>query len=1298
MAPRRRAQRRLILEVEPLRFARGIPVLEPEALEAPIVEAPRQPSVHVDVIRSADLVALSVDAIGCELVADGVEPAHLRPIAGFDRPQLAVRYAFQHVAEEAIYEARPADRIPVPNEADHSKKPRIDPIPNAPANGPFARPRPPVDARAARGSRLIFAVPAGDTIEFSSAGILAAMGRLELVVHTLALPGNAQVTGSTGEGRLLVDADLHGVVALPGNLIANIYGETIEVSKATVRQLRALGVPSADSLAGIEFQARELRRLRTLLQTRAATAVRGTKLPDHPLLRRGGLVGEIAKPARRFPRLSYPPTPSETAIEAPYRLVLSPSSEARWAHVNEPCAATNASQHVELWHSRLGNARLAADGTTEVDERNAARRIVRAIWTRDRDTMAEAEWKDARSPKPAHSNDDPFRTSLDPADRHMLVRQSSESLVGERGHIEPVPIAARSLWLSGLGAWLDLHGAWTTKPYSDASIRSILAWDHVAPLGRDQYVRVVYPGYLYPWGHQAALVKVTERKMKDAAPSVAALYQRKFLVIGEPVRSYPNRRDLPFSEVAIRPLVTPVLDEPTGVQGDSQDDFFWPKVGTQPFPFVIDALDHESRPVRLQMPLMWVAEHFKQFGAVDKAYDPDPRRMVRAYGQQVAFAPVARGGDTVVAAELLAFQGKAALGTSMPRMTSAKVLIPAVQHLSPTGPVPIAYHPTYKQHGFASAANTGQLWARVLVQGEQAPEHATDPIAPLPLLRFGEGAPSRSDKAGGFLTPNVPIRGLSRVTGTVGDITGMATQSFDPQAYFKDSAPKLFGLIDLDDLAVKVDSDLLRIPKIISELVGRAEALIGDIGRAGAALAEAIAEADKMAARADEKTADLKAAAQAAIAEATSAKGAFDDLAEQLPNLLALMQSNGKTDAAVKAMYDQFIAMVESSAADFEELADKLPPFVANVIRAMATMLRTVVLKSLELFEDIHSYVNGLAESGTLARIRFEWKPRVASWPSAAAPLLEVKDDSLVFAVQGLAGMDGKAKLEALAELRDFTLHLFPDAELLALRFDHFTFKSGTSGKPEVDIVLGDIGFRGVLSFIEGIKDLIPLDGFSDPPNIQVTHEGMSAGFMLALPDLALGMFSISNLSLNADVQVPFIGKAVTVGFSFCTRERPFTLAVAFLGGGGWCGIRASANGLEVLEVGLEAGACIAVNFGVASGSVAALLGVYIRLESEKGSISGYFRLRGEVDVLGLISAAIELYMELLYQPPTGKLIGQASITVNVSVIGISKSVHISAQRVFSGSNGDPSFLQVMDAGSGSSLAWTTYCLAFSEE
>ncbi|HMO46430.1 MAG TPA: hypothetical protein PKB14_10400 [Rubrivivax sp.] len=1274
-----------------MRFAHGLRVLAPELFNELDAGARNEPVVHVDIVRCADLVVLSVDAVGCELVGGDAEPAHLRPMAGFAYPRLVVGFAFQHIGEQALYEGRVGGKLPVPDEFDHAKPPSGEPAP--PGHDPNARITPPVAARAARGSRLVFTIPAGETIEFSSAGLLAAMGRLELALHKLAAPGNAPTTGRTGEGPR-VDPG-HLVVALPGGLVAKVSGDAVAVSKASASLLHRLDAPAPGSLAGIAFQASELRRLRPLLQTRAAIAVRGIELPDHHLLRLGGLVGEVLAPLRRLPRFSHPPSADETSIEAPYRLLISPGSEARWVHVNEPSAAAAAPRHVELWHTRLGSARQAADGTIRADERNSGRRIVRAIWARDRDAMAKEDWQDPTSPNPGHVNNDPFRTSLDPADRHMLVRQSSETLIGARGSIDPVPIGAHALWLSALGAWLDLHGAWTTKPYSEAAIRSILAWDHVAPLGRDQYVRVVYPGYLYPWGHQAALVKVTERKMKDAAPSVAGLYQRKFLVIGERRRTYPDRRDLPFIEASIRPLVTPVIDEPGGALGDSQDDFFWPRVGGQAFEFIVDALDHGGRPVRLQMPLLWVAEHFQDFAAIDKAYDADPRRKVVAHGQQVAFAPAAKGGDTVVAAATLAFQGKAELGTSTPRMSSAEVLIPAVQQLSPTGPVPIAYHPAYKVHGFAGAANSGELWARVLVQGEQTPEHATDPVKPLPVLRFGAGAPSGSEKSGGFLTPDVPIRGLSRLTGTVGDAAGMAKQSFDPKAYFKDSSPKLFGLIDLGEVTVTVDSDLARIPKIISELVGRVEGLVEDIGRAGEAIADAIAEANRMAAQAADKTADLQAAAQAALDAANDAKSSFDDLSAKLPKLLELVQNNGQSDPGVGPMFTQFKAQVEDTVNQLEIVADHMPPYLANVVRALADGLRSVILGAVDLVADIERYVTGLAESGALARVRFEWKPRLASWPSAGAPLLQVKEDSLVFAIEAKTGLDGRSSAHAMAEMRDFALHLFPDAELLALKFDRFMFKAGSSGKPEVDIVLHDIEFKGVLSFVEGIKDLIPLDGFSDPPNLAVTAEGMTAGFTLALPNVAVGAFSITNLSLGADVLVPFLGKAVSIGFNFCTRDRPFTITVMFLGGGGWAGIRASAHGLEVLEIGLEAGACIAVDFGVASGSVSAMLGVYIRLESEKGSIAGYFRLRGEVDVLGLVSAAIELYMELMYQPPTGKLIGQASITVNVSVVGISKSVRVSARRVFAGSRGDPSFLEVMDAGSGSSEPWTAYCLAF---
>ncbi|WP_353641773.1 hypothetical protein [Mesorhizobium sp. WSM2239] len=1282
-----------MLEVEPHRFADGLNLLEAYQESGPKLAA--KPTIFVDLIRPEDLVAFSVAAVGCELVA-GKKPV-LRPLAGETEAHLVMRFPFQHLAEQASYEG---GNIAAPNPFNPAE---------APLSGTtIADPRPqtPVAARAANGSRLVFAFPPGETIPFSTSGILAAMSRLKPLVHKLALPGAAPTGQSKLSSELLDDVRL---IALPGGLVGVLSGTSLFARKAKRSEIRGLDGPrTSDEIGSIRYHANASRRARRVLNDRTALLDHKTTAPsqaeDRVTVRIGneevhvsaifgpaGLIGEHLSRSRVLRKYSYPPGALETAIEAPYRLIISPSDEGRWSHSLEPVTSKNAS-HVELWHSRLGHLKLDADGNKKIDERNAGRRIVRAVWARDRDRVTPNAWRDPDFL--ASASHYPFRMSLSPLDRHMLVRQTSETIPGETRPIEPLPLAARALWLSGLGAWLKLDGSWNTKPYSDASFPSILFMNYAAPLGRDQHVEVAYPGYLFPFGHSATLVKVTDRKMKAASPSLAALYQRKFLVIGEPRRIYADRRDLPFSQIEIRPLVTPTLDDP-----GTSPLLFWPTVGGQPFNFIIEALDQEMQPARLQMPLMWVAERNRNFGLIEAEYinanfGGRPRREVPAFGQLVAFAPSVAGAVATLPTSTLRFLGEATRGGSIPRMSSAEVVIPAVQQLSAGPPIPITYHPLYKSKGFGGTDNKAELWAQVLVDGEVAPEAKGDLPITLPQLGYGLGGAS-TEKSGGFLAPSMPLRSLSRVNGAMGSAdSNAAKQKFNPKEYFNGTEPKLFGLIPLSDLAVSVDSDLLRIPKLVSAFVSRVEALTQDIARAASVVADAAEEAKRMMSQPGENAAEWVVKINQALQEAEDIKNAFKDIPDQFKDALTTMKSQGKNPA--KTFVDKLKTQLEKTIKQLDDLAAKLPLFIGDLLRSIAGLLRTSVHGTIDLIEDMYNYVNGLAESGALARVQFEWKPRVQSWPKGS-PLLAVKENSLVFAIGAQAGINGKNETYALAQLVDFTLHLFPDAELIHLDFDRFAFKS-SGGKSEIDIVFRNIGFHGVLKFVETIKELIPLDGFSDPPNVNVTAEGLTAGFGLALPDIAMGMFSITNMSLNADVQVPFLGKAVTVGFSFCTRDRPFTIAVAFIGGGGWCGIRLSANGLEVLEVGLEAGACIAVDFGVASGSVSAMLGIYIRLEGEAGSLAAYFRLRGEVDVLGLVSAAIELYMALLYHFDSGKLIGEAKITVNVSAVGISKEVHIYAQRTFKGANGDPSFRDVMLEANGSSPAWTDYCQAFAEE
>ncbi|HEX9855763.1 MAG TPA: hypothetical protein VGC47_10635 [Acidimicrobiia bacterium] len=1219
------------------------------------------PDLVVDIARAEDLAAFTVSGYGVELVT-GDSPA-IRPTG--DGARLVFELAYQHLGERAVYdveagETAPPDRSDSPGGAIPDAPQPPEPNDTAPSQPELAIP--------AKRSRLVFALPEGDEIPFTVADVLAAMGRLPMVVHPLATPRATRASLPMSVPRLAVPGGFEAVLSRSGLVITPARGTPITPS----------------GVAGMMRARRDLRRVNEILATTAGIyASAGDEAPPQ-LGRDHVFVGPHLPPrVRRRPTLSRPPEPLETAIEAPFRLQISPSEQGGWAHSTGPVRDPDSPHRVELWHSRLG---VREDGATgAVDEGAAGQRIIRAIWARDREAMPD--WEQRRDA--VHANF-PFRMSLDPDDRHILVRQSAETwLDSKNSPISPEPVDVNSLYVSSLGAWLDVHGLWDTDPYTSweegdpsSAMAAILSWDHIAPMGRDQYVRVTYPGYLYPVGPKATLVKLTERKMKKAAPSLAALYQKKFLIVNEPVVRFDDTR-FPFREVRLAPLVTPTLFPDPGA---GQNKHFFPMVANQRFHFVLHCTDWEGRKVRLRAQLMWVSDSYHDYADIDGTYATDPARFVAASGQDVAYAEPTKSGDTTVPTNQIQLGGAARNHGSNPKLVDAVVELPAVQQLSAVGPVTIKYPDAFTGFG---GGNVGEVWAEVKDAGKE--------------LAFG-GNGAGSDKAGGFIQPNLKIGGLSRVKGVIGDPVQAALGAFDPTDILASIAlPKLFGIVELTDILEAVGLD--GAPSVVSEALDRIESFMLDLERLEQVVQDAVDEAIAEVERAQAKVVD--GVGQELVDAAEQARAQVEALQQLVAGNPPGSGAAGAVIAAIESLtasseiadvidaLDQPTTDLSAAAAQIKTVAPLLPPLVRQQLLSMAAVLDELAT-AVDLFEDVLAFVKGFATSGIQATYRFEWKPEMKSWPSNATPILQLEKDSFVLAVEGRAAGNDGMKVDVLAELRDFELLLLPDEPLVRFRFDHISFHAGSSGKPEVDVVLQDIEFLGILGFIERLKDLIPFDGFSDPPYLDVSAEGITAGFTLALPSVAVGVFNLSNISLGADVRVPFLGEAVTVGFNFCTRERPFTLAVLFIGGGGWCMLRLSPDGLDLLEVGLEAGAVLSVDFGVASGSVSAMLGIYMRLEGDGGSLAGYFRLRGEVDVLGLISASIELYLELLYDFATGKMVGSASLTVKVEVFMFSMSVTIRTERRFAGSNGDPDFVDVMGLeADGSSPAWSEYCLAF---
>ncbi len=259
------------------------------------------------------------------------------------------------------------------------------------------------------------------------------------------------------------------------------------------------------------------------------------------------------------------------------------------------------------------------------------------------------------------------------------------------------------------------------------------------------------------------------------------------------------------------------------------------------------------------------------------------------------------------------------------------------------------------------------------------------------------------------------------------------------------------------------------------------------------------------------------------------------------------------------------------------------------------------------------------------------------------------------------------------------------------------TFVSLPGRKPDVAAEGVGLEFIGALAFVDTIRGLLPADGFSDPPAITVTPEGIQSGFSLGIPTVGVGIFSLQNLSLSAALSLPFVGKPAGLRFALSSREHPFLVTVAMFGGGGFFALGVSAAGVEEIEASIEFGGNISLNLGVASGGVYVMAGVYFKMSTTKGTeLTGYFRCGGYLSVLGLISVSLEFYLAFTYRDKGGgrnEIWGQASVTVSVKVLCFSTSVKLSVEKRFAGPAGDPTLEQVLSADD-----WQAYCLAFAPE
>jgi len=853
-----------------------------------------------------------------------------------------------------------------------------------------------------------------------------------------------------------------------------------------------------------------------------------------------------------------PPQPHQTAIELPYRLIVSPNRTAGWVHAS---GAVRHAGRTELWHTRMG-VRVAPPpakpkeplpAPTVDEEGQVELRTLRAIWSPDYTT----------GDPPPINNLDPFRSSLTRNDRYQIVRLTSD--FGMPLHQEPpafynpLPIAVERLMLTSQGAWLRSRGAWNTEAIPQFDLEE---WRHIATLARDHYVRVVYRGFLYPFGHRASLIKVTERKIQPIPDGdlknqpAAYLRQRMFIVVREPEKQYLDSpyqfegREMPLApRVRLTTLITPDIDKPDVAPSAIDNGVFWVQVGGAPFPFHVTATDIEGQTNEFTAAMIFIRGSVIDAGAAKARAEynlpkNEGRRKASVPGQPVAYAKRVpdKPGETSLTTDALYFDTDplaAAVGqlNFLPKLAKADVRVPAVEQLiGGAKPLTIELYDQYLAHGLTGPENQADLFAKLI---------SADNKLPFP-----------AQKAGGLATPSLDLSGLSQSLGPVaGTLEDLRTGTFNPADFFKLADAKLLGCISLADLISAVFHPN-QFPKLLTDTV-------------------------------------------------RSATG----VPEQITTTL-----------------------------DWKPEVHSTGPFEVSDDPGARTTLEIVatITKKLDLSQPTFKITGDL----TNFAVNF-------------LDVIRVNFKSLAFVSE-----QGR-KLDVSANLTD----------------------KATDGKESIE-------FLGALAFINELRQFIPADGFKDPPSLDVGPSGVDVGYSLALPPLAVGVFSLQNVSLGAGLHLPFDGGLAALRFNFAERHSPFLLTVSLFGGGGFVALGVAIDRVIQVEAALEFGGNVAIDLGVASGGVHVMAGIYFKLAQNVTQLSGYVRCGGSLSVLGLITVSVEFYLELSYI--NGKARGRATLTVEIEVLFFSKSVELTVEKSFGGSSGDPTFGDVMQLDD-----WKAYGNAF---
>lgn len=227
------------------------------------------------------------------------------------------------------------------------------------------------------------------------------------------------------------------------------------------------------------------------------------------------------------------------------------------------------------------------------------------------------------------------------------------------------------------------------------------------------------------------------------------------------------------------------------------------------------------------------------------------------------------------------------------------------------------------------------------------------------------------------------------------------------------------------------------------------------------------------------------------------------------------------------------------------------------------------------------------------------------------------------------------------------------------MTIERATLSFDESGRLDFDFSPDHVRLAPALQFItDALKFLLPTE--SGLTLLPLQAGGVRAELSLPLPDIGTGAFTMTGITLNTYFELQVAnGFEVSTGLWFSKPDRPFGLAILFLGGGGWFGVdvryRPPSTFATRVSVGISAGAFVALNLSIIRGSAGLLFtaGLDYYRDSSKGGggdlvVTVGLLTWGEFSILGFVSAYLRLVMRVEYHK--GSMTGYGRVSVSIKI------------------------------------------------